>query len=211
MQVEEIELKVGDVEAELETLKEGIQEGVVSKQSKIVRDLMQVYGHLKYHGKIIDIYKTFKAIGLSETQNPRFAIVQADMQWCHLVKKPNGGAIFSKERKDHWSNHAIFNEGDVELPADTYPWKIKERQFVKTVVPIIPPRVQIASSLRIIPCHYHILFETEYWTDDPEPRPPKDPIIGRMLTPNIFGVVASWDLTPLEESLLLGKIHGKLK
>jgi len=213
MEVEEIEIKVGDVEKELEILQKGIKEGVVSKQSKIVRDLLQVYGHLKYHGKVIDIYKSFKRTGLGETGNPKLAIVRADMQWCHLVKKPNGGAIFSKERKDNWNPHAVFSEGDIELPADTYIWgdDFKHRQYLKTVAPIIPPRVQIASSMRLMPCYYHIIFEAEYWTDDPEPRPPKDPILGRMLTPNIFGVTATWDLTELEESLLLGKIRGKLK
>ena len=213
MEVEQIELKVKDVEQELETLQKGIKEGVVNKNSRIVKDLMQVYGHLKYHGKIINLYDAFKKCGLTETKNPKLAIVRADSQWAHLYKKQNGGCIFSKERKDKYSPHAIFNEGDIEIPAETFDFgdlKGKERYF-KTVTPIIPPRVEIAASLRIMPCHYHLLFEAEYWTDDPEPLPPKDPILGRMLTPNIFGVYATWDLTELEQSILMGKLHGKLK
>ena len=212
MELSEIEIKVGDVEQELETLKKGIEEGVVSKRSKIVNDLMMVYGHLKYHGKIVDIYKAFQKAGMTDSKNPRLAIVRADAQWCHLYKKNNGGAIFSRERKDKWSPHASFRgEGDVEIPIGTYDFGKIETRYLKTVAPIIPPRVQIASSLKIVPYHYHILFEAEYWTDDPEPTPPKDPIIGRMLTPNIFGVYATWDLTELEQSLLLGKVKGKLK
>lgn len=213
MELSEIEIKVDDVEKELEILKKGISEGVVSKKSRIVNDLMMVYGHLKYHGKIVDVYKAFQKVGMTETQNPKLAIVRADSQWCHLYKKNNGGAIFSHERKEKWNPHSVFAEGDVELPAQTYAWsKVEEGyRYLKTVAPIIPPRVQIASSMKITPYHYHILFEAEYWTDDPEPTPPKDPILGRMLTPNIFGVYATWDLTELEQSLLLGKIRGKLK
>lgn len=215
MQVGEIAISPEEVKKELETLKKGIQDGYISRKSKLVRDLLAVYAHLEHKGKIIDVYSAFNKAGLNEQGHPQLAIVRADSAWCHLYKKKTGGAIFSRERKTRWDTglHARFKEGDVELPSQTYDWpldengKLEERNW-KTVTPMIPPRVAVAISAKIVPYHYHILFEAEYWASDPEPpRPPRDPILGRMLTPNMFGVYATWDLTELEMKVLLGKLR----
>lgn len=214
MQVESLEISPSEVKAEYELLRKGIKEGYVSKSSKIVRDLLAIYKHLEHKGQIIELYGAFKKAGLTENGNPRIAIVRADSAFCHLFKKKNGGAIFSRERLNtverDWSNRAIFKEGDLELPAQTYAWPLKENRlterYFKTVSPMIPPRIAVAISAKIVPYHYHVLFEAEYWSRDPEPpSAPRDPILGRLITPNMFAVYASWDLTELEMSLLKGK------
>ncbi len=142
---------------------------------------MQIYGHLKHYGKIVELYGAFKKAGVSKTGEPRLAIVRADAQWVHLYKTSNGGGIFSIERKDSYDNKPDWSEGDIELPSQTFPWNaddfkpyekegksyVKQLRYVKTLVPIIPPRVEIATSMRIVPYHYHILFEAETWANDP--------------------------------------------
>ena len=213
MKVENLAISVEQVEEELATLKKGIKEGYISKSSKIVRDLMAIYGHLQYRGQIIDLYSAFREAGLTEHGHPKLAIVRADAPFCHLYKKNNGGAIFSRERKDRWTTiHATASEGDVEFPSETYSWfteKLEERHF-KCVSPMIPPRISVAISAKIVPYHYHLLFEAEHWASDPEPpQAPRDPILGRMLTRNIFAVYATWNLTELEQSLLIGKLRGR--
>ncbi|MEM3580897.1 MAG: hypothetical protein QXQ64_06505 [Candidatus Bathyarchaeia archaeon] len=40
-----------------------------------------------------------------------------------------------------------------------------------------------------------------------EPVPPRDPILVKQLTPNLFGVLATWDLTPLEKAIIRGRIQ----
>lgn len=213
MEVENLEIPASEVKKELETLQKGIDEGYISKSSKLVRDLLEIYKHLENKGKLIDIYSAFKKAGLTEHGHPRLAIVRADATFCHLYKKKNGGAIFSRERKDQWAQHASFKEGDIELPSETYTWQLNkkgklEERFWKTVCPMILPRIAVAISAKIVPYHYHILFEAEYWASDPEPpRPPRDPILGRMLTPNMFAVYATWNLTDLEAKVLLGKLR----
>lgn len=207
MEVEELAISPEEVKNELETLKKGIKEGYISKRSKLVRDLLAIYGHLEHKGEIIDVYSSFKKAGLTKEGHPKLAIVRADSRFAHLYKKKSGGAIFARERKDEWNTHASFKEGDVELPSQTYEWIKLEEKFWKTVTPMIPPRIAIAVSAKITPYHYHILFEAEYWASDPEPpRAPRDPILGRMLTPNMFAVYATWDLTELERKVLLGRL-----
>jgi len=208
VKVETLEIPPEEVKKELETLQKGIKEGYISKSSRLVRDLLAIYKHLEHKGKIIDVYSAFKKAGLTKHGHPKLAIVRADAPFCHLYKKRTGGAIFSRERKSDWGVHARFTDGDVELPAGTFKWPSLEERFWKTVTPMIPPRISVAISAKIVPYHYHILFETEYWTSDPmPPRPPKDPILGRMLTPNMFAVYATWHLTDLERRVLLGKLR----
>jgi len=45
-------------------------------------------------------------------------------------------------------------------------------------------------------------MEVEKW----KPLPPKDPILLKRLTPNLFGVLATWDLTNLERAIIRGRI-----
>lgn len=87
------------------------------------------------------------------------------------------------------------------------PWEAleKDESRKKTVVPIIPPRVSLAVSTRLLPGYYHILFEVESWNSY-SPKPPRDPILGRMLTNNLFGVLATWELTDLEAKIVEGRL-----
>lgn len=204
MQVEEIQVSKEAVEKELEALKIGIREHYISKRNKLVRDLLSVYGHLKYGGAIIDLFETFSKIGLKEDGNPKLAIVPSNAKWCYLYKKRNGGAIFSIENKGRWETTVKKSLGDVELPPETFQWKDLEKRRFKCASPIIPPRINVQISARIVPYHYHILFEVEEWSKNPVP--PRDPILGKLLTLNLFGVLATWDLTELERKIIRGRL-----
>lgn len=204
MQVEEIQVEKEKILSELEALKKGVKEHYISKRSKLVRDLLAVYGHLHHGGKIIDIFETFHNVGLKKDGNPKLAIVACDAKWCYLYKIRNGGAIFSKENKGRWGVSAKKTIGDIKLPPETFTWKDLEESRFKCASPIIPPRINVQISARIVPYHYHILFEVEEWSRNPVP--PRDPILGKMLTPNLFGVLATWDLTELERKIIRGRL-----
>lgn len=47
------------------------------------------------------------------------------------------------------------------------------------------------------------LLNVEKW----KPVPPRDPILVKRLTPNLFGVLATWDLTKLERAVIRGRIQ----
>lgn len=140
MQVEELVVEKKEVEQELEHLKNAIKEGYISKRTSIARDLMAVYGHLQHGGKIIDLHKTFRDIGIDEEGHPKIAIVQYGSRYCYLYKKKSGGAIFSNENKTGWSIHANKTNGDIELPGDTFEWteeQLEQGKRWKTIAPII--------------------------------------------------------------------------
>lgn len=210
MELEAIEVSREEVESELESIKQAIKEGYISRRTVLARDLMAVYGHLKHGGKVVDIYKAFHDVGLNEEGHPKLAIVSFDARMCYLYKKNNGGAIFSKEAKDRYRVHATRSIGDVELPPDIYAWNKDEKgnlphRRYKTMAPLVPPRVIAIASAKLTPQHYHVIFEPELWVKSKVPPPPRDPILGKMLTPNIFGIVATWDLTELERSIIRGR------
>lgn len=210
MEVQELEVDRQEVEEELEHIKQAMKDGYISRRTALARDLMAVYGHLKHGGKIIDLYQAFPKAGVNEEGLPKIAIVSFDARMCYLYLKRNGGAIFSNERKDRWQVKAKRSIGDIQLPADSYEWKTNEKGQIphrrfKTVAPIVPPRVITIASAKLTPRYYHVIFEPELWAKAKIPSPPHDPILGKMLTPNIFGVIASWDLTELERSIIRGR------
>jgi len=214
MALKHVQVTKQDVEKELAELQEAIEKGFVSKKNKMVQDLLKVYGHLKHNGRIIDIYESFQKAGVDDNLDPKLAIVRADAHGrsCYIYKYNNGSCLFSIERKrDSWSVSVSKTVGDIRLPASTFDWTKddldSDLRHRKCGVPLIPPRVNLAISCRIMPQHYYILFEPEGWvTYKAKPHAPRDPILGKMLTPNLFGVLATWELTDLEAKIIEGRL-----
>ena len=211
MNLKHIEVTKEEVEKELAELQEAIDKNFISKNNKMVQDLLKVYGHLKYNGKIIDVFESFKVAGIDDNLDPKLAIVRADAQGqsCYIYKYNSGSCLFSLEKKNAWSVSVSKTMGDIRLPPETFGWSKDdlnpEDRHRKCAVPLIPPRINLAVSTRIIPQYYYILFEPEGWvTYKAHPRPPRDPILGKMLTKNLFGVLATWDLTDLEAKIIEG-------
>jgi len=202
LEVENLEVPTKEIETELENLKKGIKEGYISKRQKLTRELLGVYGHLKHGGKIVDLPRTFAKSELRKEDLPKLGIVPANGKYCYLYKKRSGGAIFSSERKTTWGT-PYAKGNDVELPPDTFRWKDLENSRWRTLAPIIPPRIYVEICVRIVPENYHILYEVETWSIS---NPPRDPILGKMLTKNLFGVLATWDLTELERKIISGRV-----
>jgi hypothetical protein len=61
----------------------------------------------------------------------------------------------------------------------------------------VPPRLHPRGKL----ANYHILWDA-VWT----PAPPKDPLLLRHLAGQLYAIVGQWDLTPLEQAVLRGRL-----
>lgn len=213
MNLKHLTITKEDIEKELAELQAAIEKGFVSRTNKMVRDLLKVYGHLKHNGKIIELTESFKIAGVDDNLDPNLAIVRADAQgkFCYLYKYNNGSALFSIERKrDSYTVNVSREFGDIRTTPSLFEWSKddldRDTRHRRCSVPIIPARVSLAVSCRIIPQHYYILFEPEAWaTYKAIPPAPRDPILGKMLTKNLFGVLATWDLTDLELKVLGGQ------
>lgn len=72
-------------------------------------------------------------------------------------------------------------------------------RYLAAIVPTIPPRLRPPHNLS----GYHILWEAEWGQEDV--LPPGDPALLRHLGGDLYAVLAVWDLTPLERSVLAGR------
>jgi hypothetical protein len=213
MEVEELTLPKERAEAEFNALRQALKQNAKLRKEQIYKDQHAVYGHMRYGKKIIDIYESFQKAGLNKDGDPKLAICRADAKQCYCYKLKDGSAVFADQR---WITVPRKTFGDIKLPPATFKWipqkpeipldnwqnDIKGNKNIQTLVPIIPAKI-LVNEVKVLLRNYHILWEVEEW----KPVPPKDPILLKQLTPNLFGVLATWELTPLERAIIRGRIQ----
>jgi|AGTN01.1.fsa_nt_gi hypothetical protein len=163
--------------------------------------LMNAYRQVASGKRVIDIYATIKAGGLDEQQRPKLAIGRAIWPRVFLYR-------------GHWPlqfrrhNQATYCKSDVvEIPEAILgrPPEVKRVRpdgttFRSTptisgmaLTPSIPPWARPKFKLE----GYHILWEAVW-----EKAPPVDPALLKHIGGPLYVVLATWDLTPLERSVL---------
>ena len=209
MEVEQLTIPQKRAQAEFKALKQVFKSNAKLHQEQVYRELQRVYGHMRHGKKVIDVYDAFKRAGLNEAGDPKLAICRADGKQCYCVKHDDDAAIFSMKPFD-WQHKHNRNRGrktynDVYLPAGTFnfpkEYSSPKNRYVEALVPIIPAHILI-KEVKVLLKNFHILWEVEEW----KPVPPRDPILVKQLTNNLFGVLATWDLTPLERAVIKGHI-----
>lgn len=176
-------------------------EVVKTHDEPIYEDLKKVFYQLSKGRQIIDIYDSFKQAGKNDNDEPKLAICRANLKEVVFERRDNGGGAFYGNYDPWGSNYA-----HVALPEDTFDnWNwpkgyMNRRQYeaIKTIVPIIPAKYIPNGQLH----RYFILWEVEEW----KPTPPKDPLLLRRLTKNLFAIMAAWDLTEIERAVIRGAI-----
>jgi len=151
------------------------------------KKLKTVTYHLRKGHKIIDVKQAIKIAGLNRKREPRMAIARADMKKVAFTYKSATGYHFIEPLEYKWgeiTGKSVFAMGWVFNDAKTN---------IETVVPPVPPRYLPKSDLS----KYYILWEVERWI-----KLPKDPILLKRITKNLFYVVARWHLTKLEKLIL---------
>jgi len=207
MQVEQLQVLRQRAEREYEAYKEALKRPHLEHE-QYLRDMQSVYGHMKHGRKIIDLWTSLTKAGLNKEGNPTLAICRADSKNVRFVKQNNGAGRFYRENdKPRYSWSDRWKE-DVLLPEKTFPeWPLdptatwrKLREIIETSVPVIPAKFLLP--LRGALHNYHILWEVKEW----KPSPPKDPMLLKQLTPNLWVVLATWNLTRLEQAVIRGRI-----
>jgi hypothetical protein len=211
VKVEELALTTELAAAEVKALKQAVKQNAKLAKEQLFRDQMKVYGFFNKHGgKPIEIWESFKKAGLNADGDPRLAICRADAKECFCQKHEDGSAIFTVDRTINYWDPPRKTLNDVAFPAGTFQWQKKDpaqplsrwnikNEKIKTLVPIIPARLLPIIKHKL--SNYHMLWEVEKW----EPSPPKDPILLKLLTPNVAAVLATWELTPLERAIIRGR------
>lgn len=221
METQTIEVTKEKAEEEYQLYKEALQ----NKKDQFLSDMKRIYGHMRHGGSVIDVAQAIRDGGI-ENGHPRLAICRADCRqvildkystradWNHRLLPDfgihEGTAVFrydNRSRGERWTQKQIhptdeLRKGDVLVP--NMPWtklSLKRKNCrVTTLVPVIPVRHIPDGQLT----RYHILWEVEEWQS--HPVPPRDPMLLRRLTPNVFVVLSSWDLTPLERAVIAGRL-----
>ena len=164
--------------------------------------LKKAYAAISGGKRVFNMNTVLRDAGLFEgTFMPKIAIVRADALTVkfersgddyQFVGRQGRTSIVTKHTK---FSRALFGE---KVSWDwRYNTKIWQVEQYTAVVPFIPPRFR-PENLE----NYFIMWEPIWQKVPPAP----DPFLLRPLGNGLFAVVAQWDMTPLEQSILEGRI-----
>ena len=123
-----------------------------------------------------------------------------------LAKKENPGrGVFSRP-SNGWKDRPATRKTAIRLPDNTFPaWPARDpvhptwdlmRKSIEAPTPVIPPKhIQKGD-------HLYLLWEVEHWI----PAAPKDPLLLRRITNNLFVIYAHWNTTKLERAIIRGRL-----
>lgn len=159
-----------------------------AKWDKLDMEIARVYRAIANGKTVISVNDAIRKAGVDQLGRPRLAIMAADQQVCLCDPWHSDRVIFSNE---HRSKAA---EWHFEIP-----WPETERVMYRGTLhaklPRIPPQYRPAGSgpdLR----KYHILWEADWKAI------PRDPYLLKRIGKDAWVVLAAWDLTEIELSVL---------
>jgi len=164
---------------------------IKEKRTREDEVLRRGYKYLAQGNKVINVADALRKAGLDGVGRPRIAIARAHWEKCFLKVYHNGGCAFAEDNNQFW--RASSRQRCVTFPGGTLESGNPLNNF-SAVVPSIPPQFRPTDSL----ANYHILWDAK-WTQEA----PDDPLLLKHLGRNVYAVLAVWDLTPLEKSLLV--------
>jgi hypothetical protein len=138
---------------------------------------------------------------------PRLAVCNAAARFVFTLGVERDGAIRfidSLGRSPRYQRGRIELETGFELP-DGYEvgsqinW---DRSAWSALVPIVPPKHRPARGALE---NFVVLWEVDDWTWRRVPAPPGDPALLQHVGGDIYAVLATWDLSPLEQLVLSGR------
>ena len=138
---------------------------------------------------------------------PKLAVARADgdFAWTSGIRKSGGLTILGKREvaRNNRKHRIEFPPGTFEgIETDAarrWEWGRTESGAFNALIPNIPPHLRPPHAL----LNYHILWEAE-WRQAPGP-PPGDPMLLKHIGGDLYAILASWDLTPVEQAVLAGR------
>jgi len=169
--------------------------------------IMRGYKALAKGQQIIDLSATIRAGGGtripsrwhrgSDAWVPRLGVMRGDQKWCHVCTSSNGRVCFHHEGNPKSNETRYF----IQLPEGTLPQEegtTSCRWEARAMVPPVPPALRPADQIG----NYHVLFEAEW-----QRVAPKDPALLKHLGGDLYVVLAIWNLTDLERTVLAGRFR----
>jgi hypothetical protein len=167
-------------------------------RSAMDRALAASYKAIAEGSQLIDIEATMRETPVHDNGLPRLAIVRADFKEVFLKLAYDGGGVMAGSQEFAVRNRIKSRAGTarIEFPSKTFArdgfsfdWHTH-----RAPAPLIPPQFRPADAY----ANYHLLWEVDTWTR----IAPKDPLLLRRITGQIYAIVAQWDLTDLERLIM---------
>jgi hypothetical protein len=172
-------------------------------KDKFLNDMKKVYSQLKSGRKVVDINKIFENSLVNEKYEPKLAICKALAKEVYFRYGENGIILFSARNINKWesavTDDIVISNIFPQLPQQFWEGNYDKIKRGTTIVPAIPASARPKGNLK----GYYILWEVEKWAK----IPPKDPYLLRRITPNMFVVVAGWNLSELERAVMRGRVY----
>lgn len=180
------------------------RDAVRARHDDELAEIMRGYRALAQGHQVIDLAATIRAGGTVAhtfrtpwgTDTPRtvllpaLAVMRADQPWCHVQVRTTGAVLYHHQGQPRWNETRNL----IELPAGTLPEAHPTHSWVhRAMVPPVPPRLRPKHDLG----NYHVLWEAEW-----ETTAPVDPALLRHIGGDLYAVLATWDLTDLERTVL---------
>lgn len=165
---------------------------MLRRQREADEAIMVGYRQLAFGRRLIDVRATIASGGLDTNGRPKIVVAQAQLERVSVRLDRDGGLTFDDPARRTNTKSAAR----ITFPDRTFPGDRNRGDWsgirATAIVPSIPPRFRPAYSLE----RYWILFEAEYL------KPPVDPALLRPIGNGVAVMIAAWDLTPLERTVL---------
>jgi hypothetical protein len=197
---------------EAEKLYNEYAELVTKREEEHLEILKKCYFHLKEGRKILNVFDVIEKAGVDDLhKEPTLAIANAAWHEVTFSKLRFKSGIFGNSRYGTRNN---VPKDFIELPPNLFTdewkntdiaqksgWFSPERQYIKTAIPLIPAILMPRGALS----NYYILFEVTNWEEAIDRRKiGNDPFLLRRISENMFVILASWDVSPIEQAVLEG-------
>jgi hypothetical protein len=133
-------------------------------------------------------------------QLPKLAIAESDARQCILDLHSDGSGVFWSDRTfQRRKETGNLGAGWVAFPTNIF--EARQVPAHRTIVPLVPVHLRPERGLG----GYHVLFEVEQWTQAQTVRVGGDPALLKHIGGDLWAVIATWDLSPLEKLILMGR------
>lgn len=167
--------------------------------------MLKVYKAILRGERVINLKTVLQKTGVDPKQHlPKLAIAQANAEFCWFDGNRHGQATFYWDQNAIWG-YRNFQKKKIGLFRDIFPAETSDMEWrkrtnlslypVRSVVPTVPPSLRPKNL-----SDYHILWEAVW-----EKAPPVDPILLKRVDDDHFIIIAQWDLTTVEQSVLTSR------
>lgn len=163
---------------------------------------------------LINLQEAIRFGGLDEKMRPNLAVARADRKQVEFTWREGVRVWFdSRALASSTESETLLMGIDMAEPhgltttSGNHTWAKMVKGWA--IIPMAPPEAieAIGGGSRLK--DHMILWEVEEWADTPiQVQPDRDPLLLRLITGDLYAVVAQWDLTELERQVMTNRRNG---